>query len=145
MLDRITLVGLVISVGALLLVLELVRRRKLREDYSLLWLLTAISLILLSASRPLLDRVAALLGIVTYPPAALFLVAIVFTLFILLHFSTVLSRLTRENKEIAQQMALLRWELSETRRQLETANERGDQQNGDDQRGIRQDDGPAPL
>ena len=143
MLDRITLVGLLIAIGALLLVLELVRRRKLREDYSLLWLLTAISLIVLSASRPLLDQVAALLGIVTYPPAALFLVAIVFTLAILLHFSTVLSRLTRENKEIAQQMAILRWELSETRRQLESANDHGDQQNSDDQRGVRQDDGPA--
>ena len=145
MLDRITLVGLVISIGALLLVLELVRRRKLREDYSLLWLLTAISLIVLSASRPLLDSVAALLGIVTYPPAALFLVAIVFTLFILLHFSTVLSRLTRENKEIAQQIALLRWELTETRRQLDAANARAGQQNDEQQRGIGQDDGPAAL
>jgi hypothetical protein len=143
--DRITLVGLIISIGALLLVLELVRRRKLREDYSLLWLLTAISLIVLSASRPLLDKVAALLGIVTYPPAALFLVAIVFLLVILLHFSTVLSRLTRENKEIAQQMALLRWELSETRRQLDAANARSDQQNDDQQRDVQQDDRPAAL
>lgn len=143
--DRITLVGLIISIGALLLVLELVRRRKLREDYSLLWLLTAISLIVLSASRPLLDKVAALLGIVTYPPAALFLVAIVFLLVILLHFSTVLSRLTRENKEIAQQMALLRWELSETRRQLDAANTRSDQQNDDQQRDVQQDDRPAAL
>ena len=56
--DRITLIGLAISIGALLLVLELVRRRKLREDYSLLWLATAVSLIILSASRPLLDRLA---------------------------------------------------------------------------------------
>ena len=145
MLDRITLVGLGISIGALLLVLELVRRRRLREDYSLLWLLTAISLIVLSASRPLLDQVAALLGIVTYPPAALFLVAIVFTLLILLHFSTVLSRLTRENKEIAQQMELMRWELDETRRRLDAANERGDDQHGEDQRAVQQHDGPASL
>jgi hypothetical protein len=143
--DKITLVGLAISIGGLLLVLELVRRRKLREDYSLLWLATAVSLIVLSASRPLLDQFAALIGIVTYPPAALFLVAIVFTLFILLHFSTVLSRLTRENKEIAQQLALVRWELSETKKQLDAAQVAG-QQHDQQQRGdIRQDDGPAAL
>jgi hypothetical protein len=113
--DRITLVGVGASVGALLFVLELVRRRKLREDYSLLWLATAVVLIVLSASRPLLDSFANLLGVITYPPAALFLVAILFMLFILLHYSIVLTKLTRENKEIAQQVALLRCELEQAR------------------------------
>src|ERR1700754_2252993 len=98
--DRATLFGLAASVAGLVFVLELVRQRKLREDYSLLWLATALVLIALSVSRPLLDSLAALLGIVTYPPAALFLVAIIFMLTILLHFSTVLTRLARENKEI---------------------------------------------
>ncbi|MCC6803448.1 MAG: DUF2304 domain-containing protein [Anaerolineae bacterium] len=114
--DRATLFGLAASVAGLVFVLELVRQRKLREDYSLLWLATTIVLIILSVSRPLLDSFAALLGVVTYPPAALFLVAIIFMLFILLHFSTVLTRLARENKDIAQQMAILRWELSEAQR-----------------------------
>jgi hypothetical protein len=116
MIDRATLFGLAASVAGLILVLELVRQRKLREDYSLLWLATALVLIVLSVSRPLLDSIAALLGVVTYPPAALFLVAIGFMLAILLHFSTVLTRLARENKEIAQQMAILRWELSEEKK-----------------------------
>lgn len=143
--DKITLVGLAISIAGLLLVLELVRRRKLREDYSLLWLATAVSLILLSASRPLLDQFAAFLGIITYPPAALFLVAIVFTLFILLHFSTILSRLTRENKEIAQQLAIVRWELSETRKQLDAAQVSGDQQHDQHSGDVSQHDRPAAL
>ena len=56
--DRMTIIGLGASVAALLFVLELVRRRKLREDYSLLWLATAIVLIILSGSRPLLDKLA---------------------------------------------------------------------------------------
>ncbi|MFN8449477.1 MAG: DUF2304 domain-containing protein [Anaerolineae bacterium] len=90
MIDRATLFGLAASVAGLIFVLELVRQRKLREDYSLLWLATTIILIVLSVSRLLLDLFAALLGVVTYPPAALFLVAIIFMLFILLHFSTVL-------------------------------------------------------
>ena len=118
MIDRMMIFGLVASVGALIFIVELVRQRKLREDYSLLWLATAIVLIILSLSRPLLDQIAALLGVTTYPPAALFLVAIVFLLFILLHFSTVLTRLSRENKEIAQEMALLRWELMQTKKAL---------------------------
>lgn len=131
--DRVMIFGLIASVAALILVIELVRRRKLREDYSLLWLATAVVLIVLSLSRPLLDRLAELLGIITYPPAALFLVAIVFMLAILLHFSTVLTRLARENKELAQQMSLLRWELTELRRasaQGELAREDQDQQQG---------------
>jgi hypothetical protein len=113
MMDRAMVFGLAASVAGLLFVLELVRQRKLREDYSLLWLATTLILIFLSLSRPLLDSFAALLGVVTYPPAALFVVAIVFMLMILLHFSTVLTRLARENKEIAQQMAILRWQLAE--------------------------------
>ncbi len=112
--DRAMVFGLAASIAGLVFVVELVRQRKLREDYSLLWLATTLILIFLSVSRPLLDSFAALLGVVTYPPAALFVVAIVFMLLILLHFSTVLTRLARENKEIAQQMAILRWQLAET-------------------------------
>lgn len=115
MIDRMMIFGLVASVGALIFIVELVRQRKLREDYSLLWLATAIVLIILSLSRPLLDQIASMLGVTTYPPAALFLVAIIFMLFILLHFSTVITRLSRENKEIAQEMAILRWELTQTK------------------------------
>ncbi|MEZ4669025.1 MAG: DUF2304 domain-containing protein [Anaerolineae bacterium] len=117
MLDRAMIFGLVAGIGALLFVLELVRRRKLKEEYSLLWLATALVLIVLSISRPLLDTLANLVGIF-YPPSALFLVAMIFVLFILLHFSTVLTRLTQENKENAQQLALLKWQLEQTRQAL---------------------------
>jgi hypothetical protein len=115
--------GLAASVGVLLLVLELVRRRRLKEEYSLLWLATAIAILLLSVSRPLLDTLANLVGIF-YPPSALFLVAVVFVLFILLHFSTVLTRLSQESKENAQQIALLRWQLEQAQKQLAAADQR---------------------
>jgi hypothetical protein len=130
MIDRMMIFGLVASVGALIFIVELVRQRKLREDYSLLWLATAIVLIILSLSRPLLDQIAAMLGVTTYPPAALFLVAIIFMLTILLHFSTVITRLSRENKEIAQEMAILRWELTQTKKTLESTRQSN---TGDDQ------------
>jgi hypothetical protein len=118
MLDRAMIFGLIASIGALVFILELVRRRKLREEYSLLWLATALALIILSISRPLLDVLANLVGIY-YPPSALFLVAMVFVLFILLHFSTVLTRLTQENKESAQQLAMLRWQVEQLQQSLE--------------------------
>lgn len=118
MIDRAMIFGLLASVAALVFIIELVRQRKLREDYSLLWLATAVVLLVLSLSRPLLDQIAAMLGVITYPPAALFLVAIIFMLFILLHFSIVLTRLSRENKTIAQEMAILRWELMQAKKAL---------------------------
>jgi hypothetical protein len=101
------------SVIALLIVLELVRRRKLREDYSLLWLATAGLMFMLAASRDLLHGLSAFLGI-AYPPNLLFLMATLFVLLILLYFSVVITRLTHENREIAQQIALLRYQLEHT-------------------------------
>ena len=117
MLDRAMVFGLGASVATLLFVLELVRRRRLREEYSLLWLVTALALIILSLSRPLLDALANIVGIY-YPPSALFLVAVVFILFMLLHFSTVLTRLAQQNKDTAQQIALLRWQLEQAQQAL---------------------------
>jgi len=129
MIDRVMILGVIASIAALLFILELVRRRKLREDYSLLWLATALVLLLLSLSRPTLDALARALGVITYPPAALFAVAILFVLFILLHFSMVLTRLSRENKQAAQEMAIMRYELADARKRLEQAERQ--QRNGD--------------
>jgi hypothetical protein len=114
MMERSIILAVGASLAALLFVLELVRRRKLREEYSLLWLLTALAMIGISAWRDLLHGLAALFGI-AYPPNLLFLLAALFSLCILLYFSTVITRLTQENKEIAQEVALLRYELERLR------------------------------
>ena len=113
--DRSIILTIIASVGALVFVLELVRRRRLREEYSLLWLGTALAMLILSAWRDLLHGLAALVGI-AYPPNLLFLLALLFILFILLYFSTVITRLTQENKESAQQIALLRHDIERLRR-----------------------------
>ena len=132
MVDRAMIFGLVAGIGTFIFVLELVRRRRLKEEYSLLWLATAAALIILSLSRPILDTLASTVGII-YPPSALFLVAVIFVLFILLHFSVVLTRLTQENKENAQQLALLRWQIEQMQKTLATGevnpNERQNDQN----------------
>lgn len=115
MIDRSVVLAVAASIGALALVLELVRRRRLREEYSLLWLLTAFVMLVFSAWRDLLHGLAELVGI-AYPPNLLFLLAVLFVLLILLYFSTVITRLTQENKEMAQQLALLRYEVERLQR-----------------------------
>lgn len=118
MLDRVTIIMTVGPLVLLLWVLEMVRRKRLREDYSLLWMATAIVLVVLALWRESLEIVAKAMGIF-YPPTALFVVGIGFLLLILLQFSTVITRLARENKQAAQHIALLNQRLRALEAQVE--------------------------
>jgi hypothetical protein len=111
---------LIICVAALLLVgvIDLVRRRRLLERYALLWLLSSIVLLGLALWRGALDRIAEQVG-VAYPPNALFIVAFGFVLWMLLHFSVAVSRLSDQCKVLAQRIAL----LEERMRRAEAAGE----------------------
>ena len=104
---RVSLVGVVASALLILIVLELVRGRRLKERYALLWLVTGGVLLVLSAWRDALNTIAGWVGVTTYPPAVLFAVATLFILLVLLHYSTVISRLTDEYVDLAQRVALL--------------------------------------
>jgi len=99
---------LTICVAALLLVgvIELVRRRRLLERYALVWLFSSVVLLGLAIWRGALDRIAEQIG-VSYPPNALFIVAFGFVLWMLLHFSVAVSRLSDQSKVLAQRLALL--------------------------------------
>ena len=112
--ERSIIVTVALSITALLVVLELVRRRKLREEYSLLWLFTAAVMLVVSVWRDLLHGLSNLVGI-AYPPNLLFLLATLLMLFILLYYSIIITRLTHENKTIAQDVALLRYEIEQLR------------------------------
>jgi hypothetical protein len=103
---RITLVSLIATFVLLLVVLELVRRRRLQERYSLLWLATGGSLFLLAAWSSLLNKLADTMGIRT-PANALFVVAAGFFLAVLLHFSLAMSRLSEQCSRLAQRLAML--------------------------------------
>jgi hypothetical protein len=91
-------------------IFELVRKRKLLEKYSLLWFGAAIALLVLSLWRDLLEKTAAFLG-VYYAPSALFIIAAFFAMLMFLHFTVVISRLTEQNKTLAQELGILREEL----------------------------------
>jgi len=108
---RVSIAASVACVLLVLVVLELIRSRRLRERYALLWLLTGVVLLVLSAWRSGLDTIAGWLGVETYPPAVLFAVALLFILAVLLHYSTVISRLTDQNILLAQRLGLLELEV----------------------------------
>lgn len=102
------------------IVLELVRRRHLREDYSLLWLGTFVVLVMLSLLRTsLLNVVARLMGI-QYPPTALFVIGFGLLLLVMLQFSMVITRLSRQSQQAAQHIALLSMRVRDLERQLES-------------------------
>jgi len=104
---RVSIAASVASLLLLLVVLELIRGRRLKERYALLWIATGLVLLVLSAWRGGLNTIAGWLGVGTYPPAILFAAATLFVIVVLLHYSTVLSKLTDENVLLAQKLALL--------------------------------------
>lgn len=103
---RIQIISIVGAAGLLLVVLELVRRRALLERYALLWLLSALALLVLASWRDGLIYLADLAGIVS-APNALFLLAFGAILVLLLHFSVAVSRLADRSKLLTQRVALM--------------------------------------
>jgi hypothetical protein len=111
------IIALVVTSGLFFVVLELVRRKRLMERYALLWLVSTAVLIVLAAWNGLLATISSAIG-VYYPPSLLFAVAFGFELLLLLHFSLTNSRLTDQNKILAQQLALVQRRLEDQERRL---------------------------
>lgn len=107
----VSIAGAIASVILLAVVFELIRSRRLRERYALLWLLTGTVLLVLSLWRGGLNTIAGWVGITGYPPAVFFAVGLLFTIVLLLHYSTVISKLGDQNTILAQRLALLEHEL----------------------------------
>ena len=103
---RIQLVAILGAGALLMVVLEMVRRRRLMERYALLWLLSAVVLLALASWSGALAKLSHLIGVI-YPPNALFFIAFAFVLILLLHFSAAVSRLSDQTKVLAQRLALL--------------------------------------
>jgi hypothetical protein len=109
----VAIAGACASVLLVLVVLELIRKRRLRERYALLWLATGVVLLVLSLWRSGLNTIAGWLGVKGYPPAVLFAVATLFILLVLLDYSTVISKLADQNTILAQRLALLEERLKD--------------------------------
>lgn len=96
---------LVISACLLLLVVELVRRRRLREEYAWLWLLAAVTAPAVVLGWPVVRQFTRLVG-ADEPVSILYLGALIFLMIVNMHYSTKISQLAEQVKELAQAIAL---------------------------------------
>ena len=100
-------------------VFELVRRKRLRERYALLWLGAGFVLLVMAVWKQGLRTFSNAVGIY-YPPNAFFVLAFAFVLLLLVHFSTTVSRLADQTRVLAQRLALAEQELAAQRRDRES-------------------------
>ncbi|MEW6583781.1 MAG: DUF2304 domain-containing protein, partial [Actinomycetota bacterium] len=103
---RIVLVGIATSAAFIVAILALIRTRRLQERFAILWILTGIGVVVLGLWTNGLEAIARLVGI-AYPPSALFALVSGFVVLVLLHTAVILSRLSNQNQNLAQRIALL--------------------------------------
>lgn len=99
--------AVVVALLLMILIIELVRRRKLREEYSILWLITGIGVVILASSYHLQLWFTQLIGAVS-SSTTVFGFAFLFLILISLHFSVKMSEMTEKIKRLSQELALLR-------------------------------------
>ena len=98
--------AIVTSIGTFLVVMELIRRRRLREEYAFLWVLTTVGMMVLATWYGLIEWITQFIGAVAVT-TTLFLFALLFLLLISVHFTTVISRLTVQVRRLTQELAIL--------------------------------------
>ena len=113
--DRQRVVAIAGAIAVVLVVFELVRRRKLREEYSWVWVATAGAVCLLALNQNLLLTLTGWIGAAS-SASTLFFGAIVFLMALCVQFSIRLSRLTHRQRTLAQRLALLEEEVGDLRR-----------------------------
>ena len=103
---------IVVAVLIALTVVFYVRRWRLKEQYSLLWLVLAVAMIVPAAAPDLVEWFAAQLDVI-YAPSILFFAALAVVAMMLFHYSLEISRLSDQNRELAQELGLLRARLED--------------------------------
>ncbi len=103
---------IVVSLVMCALIFELIRRKRLMERYAILWLLAGVTVVVLSVGQDLLVKLTHAAGI-SYAPSAVFAIAFLFVLAMLVQFSMTISRLSDQNTALAQRLALLQQRLEQ--------------------------------
>ncbi len=124
---RLVMLGLGLLIG--LVVLNLVRTRRLKEEFSLLWLSAAVLLVLAPLASDLFDALAAVLGI-DYSPNLIFALAFIVILLLLLQFSVALSRFSEQITKLTQSVALLARRVEELEAEAGRSAEAGEELQG---------------
>ncbi len=109
---------MLVSLGVFFFTIDLVRKKRLREEYSLLWLGTSILMLVLIARYEWLMTLTTLIGAVL-PTTTLFLGSILFLVLLAVQFSIKISNLSNQVKDLVQENALLRYEFEKCRNYLE--------------------------
>ena len=118
MLIKIQIIVGLLSMILLLITFELIRKKRLREEYAILWLFTGIVVLVFSLwPEFLLSQFFVRITGIFYLSAVV-LIAFFFLLLIVFHFSVVISKLAGQNKELAQRYALLEMEFKELRKRF---------------------------
>lgn len=105
------ILSILFSLFLLVLIIVLIRRKKIREEYAILWIFIFLAFFLLSMFRGLIDNISSLLGI-KYQPASLFLILIGFLFLLAFHFSLVISDMKKKINALAMTVAILEESLS---------------------------------
>jgi hypothetical protein len=103
---RIQIISILICVFLVAYVFELVRRKHLSEEYSMGWLLTGTSMLILSVSEGALEIVSELVGATLFT-STLFFFGLLFLMIICLHFSIRISALTKQVRTLTQHVGIL--------------------------------------
>ncbi len=106
-LEKIQIISIVGSIAFLFSVIALIRNKKLKEAYAILWLIFGGIFLFFSCWKQGMDYFAAKIGIF-YPPALLFLILIMALILVLVQFSIVISSQNDKIKTLAQELALLK-------------------------------------
>jgi hypothetical protein len=115
MTEKQQLFAIIISFMVFIITIDLVRKKRLREEYSLLWLGTSLCMIVLILRYDWLLFITRLIGAVL-PTTTLFLGSILFLILIAVQFSIKISKLSNQVKDLVQENALLRYEFDKSRK-----------------------------
>lgn len=115
--------SLLVSISVFFFTIDLVRKKRVREEYSLLWLVTSLTMIVLIFKYEWLVALTQLIGAVL-PTTTLFLGSILFLLVLAVQFSIKISRLTDQVKDLVQENALLRYEFEQSQKEGHCASDK---------------------
>ncbi len=108
--DKIQIISIFASLTIFFVVVNLVRRRRLKTEYSLIWLLVSVIFIVFSFWRDGIDWLAKLFGI-AYAPSVLFIILLIGIILLLIEFSIIISKQSERIKVLVQEIGLLRLEI----------------------------------
>lgn len=126
---RIQYIAIIGSILMLIGIIELIRKKRVKEEYALLWLFGGAIFLFFAVWRMGLHRLSYFIGI-AYPPVTLLLILLMGVFAILVHYSIVVTKLSEQNKQLIQEIGLLKWELRQQNAEMKPSSEFTDESEG---------------